>query len=199
MSTTVRVTEQPISALFTDRWSPRSLTSETISDAELLRLLEAARWAPSAFNNQPWRFVYVLRDSPEWAAVHGALIEFNQMWTAHAAALVVVLSKETLVSPQTGAFQANPSHAFDAGAAWMSVALEATASGWSTHAMTGLDFARMREAIGASEGFAIDAAFAVGRRGPADVLPDMLKAREAPSPRKPLAAIAAAGRFQFSE
>lgn len=199
MSTDARTTEHPISAHFTHRWSPRAYTGEPIAESELLRLLEAGRWAPSAFNNQPWRFVYVLRDTPAWDAVHGALAEFNRLWTAHASALVVVLSKDTLVSPYSGETLPNRSHSFDAGAAWMSVALEAIATGWHTHAMTGLDFDQMRAAIGAPEGYTLEAAFAVGRQGPKEALPEMLQAREAPSPRKPLASIAQADRFQFSE
>jgi nitroreductase len=199
MSAPTRSTEHPISAHFTDRWSPRAFTGEPIAESDLLRLLEAARWAPSAFNNQPWRFVYVRRETPAWAAVHGALAEFNQLWSAHAAALVVVLSKDTLVSPYTGETLPNRSHSFDAGAAWISVALEATATGWHTHAMTGLDFDAMRRAIAAPEGYTVEAAFAVGRRGAKDVLPEALQSREGPSPRKPLSAIAAADRFAFDE
>jgi nitroreductase len=194
-----RIAEHPISSHFTQRWSPRSFTGEAIAEATLLQLLEAARWAPSAFNNQPWRFVYALRDTPGFAPIHGALADFNQLWAAKAAALVVVLSKETLVSPYTGETLPNRSHSFDTGAAWISVALEATAAGWHTHAMTGLDFAQMRTAIGAPDGFTVEAAFAVGRLGPAEALPEALRGREGPSPRKPLAAIASANSFTFGD
>lgn len=194
-----RPTEHPVSAHFTSRWSPRSFTGEAIADADLRCLLEAGRWAPSAFNNQPWRFVYVHRDSPVWDAALGALADFNRAWARGAAALVVLLSKTTLVSPYTGETLPNPTHAFDAGAAWMSVALEATATGWHTHAMAGFDAAQMAAVLGVPAGYSVDVTFAVGRRGPREALPEPLQSREGPSPRKPLAAIACADRFGFAD
>lgn len=194
-----RVMEHPILPLFTQRWSPRAFTDEAIDEATLLGLLEAARWAPSSMNNQPWRFVYARRPSPEWSAIHATLVPFNQEWTARASALVVVLSKTVMVSPYSGEAQPNRSHSFDTGAAWMSVALQATAAGFSTHAMTGVDFEALRTAIGAPADFTLDAVFAIGRQGPVDVLPEAMQSREVPSARKPLRAIATAGRFQFAE
>ena len=195
----VRETEHPILPLFTQRWSPRAFTDEPIAESALLGLLEAARWAPSSMNNQPWRFVYACRPSAEWAAIHATLVPFNQAWTAHASALVVVLSKTVMVSPYSGETQPNRSHSFDTGAAWLSVALQATAAGWSTHAMTGVDFEQLRSVIGAPAEYHLEAVFAIGRQGPAESLPEAVQAREMPSPRKPLQTIAMAGRFQFDE
>ena len=192
-----RSAETALSPLFLQRWSPRAFTDETLGEAELLRLLEAGRWAPSSMNNQPWRFVYALRDTPEWGPIHASLVPFNQAWTARAAALVVLLSHTQLVSPATGAVQPNRSHSFDAGAAWMSVALEASLTGWSTHAMGGVDFDALQATIGAPADYHVDAVFAVGRQGPRDTLSAALAEREVPSQRLPLGAIVARGRFNF--
>ena len=90
-----------------------------------------------------------------------------------------------------------PTHSFDAGAAWASLALQASLAGWHAHAMAGYDPARLRLAIGVPEDFAIEAVVAIGRMGAAELLPEKLRAREAPSARLPLAAIAAQGRFVF--
>ena len=90
MSQNARITTHPVAPLFVNRWSPRAFSGEPISQAELLSLFEAARWAPSANNSQPWRFIYVLNGAPEWANVHGLLNENNQRWSAKAAALVVL-------------------------------------------------------------------------------------------------------------
>ena len=82
----------PIDDIFIDRWSPRALSGEPISDDELFTLFEAARWAPSSYNNQPWRFVYAKRDTPHWKRLFGFLVHANQEWAKHAAALIVVIS-----------------------------------------------------------------------------------------------------------
>jgi nitroreductase len=196
-ATAARQTETDVSPLFVQRWSPRAFTDEAIEEGELLRLLEAGRWAPSSMNNQPWRFIYALRGTPEWGPIHAALVPFNQEWSARAAALVVVLSNTQMVSPYTGSVQANRTHSFDAGAAWMSVALEATLTGWSTHAMSGVDFETLQANIAAPAEFNVEAVFAVGRQGTRESLAPALAEREVPSTRLPLAALAARGRFSF--
>src|ERR1700720_2738631 len=92
-----RTADYPIDALFLERWSPRAFTGEAISTRELLTFLEAARWAPSSYNSQPWRFIYATRDSEHWKQFLGFLNDFNRSWASEAAALVIVLSKSTFV------------------------------------------------------------------------------------------------------
>src|SRR4029079_10675808 len=87
-----RTADYPIEALFLERWSPRAFTDEPISERDLLTLLEAARWAPSSFNSQPWRFLYARRGTEPWAQFLGLLNEYNQSWAKNAAALLILVS-----------------------------------------------------------------------------------------------------------
>ena len=89
----VRTPDRPIDPLFVDRWSPRAMSGEPISQEELLRLFEAARWAPSSGNSQPWRMLYAHRDSEHWPRFFGLLAEGNKTWCVHAAVLVVFVSQ----------------------------------------------------------------------------------------------------------
>jgi nitroreductase len=187
----------PIDPLFTRRWSPRAFTGEAIDEPTLLSFVEAARWAPSGYNVQPWRFVYARRDTEAWGPIFETLIEFNRGWVQRASALVVVLSKTRWVPPGKTEPQAIGSHSFDAGAAWASLAFQATLSGWHAHAMGGFDRDRLRAVLGVPEDHALEAVVAIGRLGDRSALPESLRGREQPSDRLPLSAIAAHGRFAF--
>lgn len=199
MATLPREAAHPIDPLFTARWSPRAFTGEPIPADQLQALLEAARWAPSAFNAQPWRFLYGHRETPAGAAILDGLLPFNQAWAQRASALVVVLSRTRWIPPGQQEPQPIASHAFDAGAAWASLALQAARSGWYAHAMGGIDAARLRVALDIPEDHAVHAVVAVGRLGDPALLPERLQAREHPSDRLPLEAIAAEGRFAFGD
>lgn len=190
-----RQPEHPINPLFVDRWSPRAFDASPISQEQLHALLEAARWAPSAHNAQPWRFVYALRDSAEWPAFLDLLIANNQRWAANASVLLIVLSKRSFQAPGKDAPAPLGSHAFDAGAAWASLALQAAHDGLATHAMGGFDRERARALLGVPADYDIHVAVAIGRRAERDSLPDDLRAREQPNQREPLQRLAAAGRF----
>lgn len=192
---TDRVADHPINPVFLDRWSPRAFTGETIPEAELATILEAGRWAPSAYNSQPWRFLYARKGTASWETLLGLLVEFNQLWAREAAALIVMVSRETMLPPGATAEIPSHSHSFDAGAAWANIALQATLSGWHAHAMVGFDMARSREALNIPAGYRVEAAIAIGRRGPASLLPEKLAARERPSDRRPLAELALEGGF----
>ena len=179
---TGRLAAHPIHAAFLDRWSPRAFTGEAITQAELATILEAGRWAPSAYNAQPWRFLYARKGTPAWDAMLGLLLEF-------------LVSRETLLPPGAAAEIPSHSHSFDAGAAWANIALQATLSGWHAHAMVGFDMARSRDVLKIPAGYRVEAAIAIGRRGPASLLPEKMAAREHPSDRRPLAELAFEGGF----
>lgn len=186
----------PIDAPFVARWSPRAFTDEAIPRDTLLGLLEAARWAPSAANAQPWRFAWARRGTPAFERFLSALAPANQAWARNAAALVAVASRPTMERPGRPGPVPNASHAFDAGAAWAQLALQAQRWGWATHAMGGFDAARAREALALPDGLALHAFVAVGRRGDPATLPEALRARERPSDRRPLSELAFEGGFQ---
>jgi len=193
---TERVADYPIDSVFLERWSPRAFTGEAIPETELFSLIEAARWAPSAYNSQPWRLIYARRDTEHWDRFLGLLIEFNRSWAQHAAALIFMVSKSTMLPPGKDVEVPSHSHSFDAGSAWASLALQAVKSGWATHGMVGLDFDGAFAALGLPAGYRLEAAIAVGRRGDKSTLPEYLKGREAPSGRLPVSEIAFEGKFK---
>jgi nitroreductase len=196
---TARKTEYEIHPLFTQRWSPRAFTGEPIDDAQLFSLFEAARWAPSGNNSQPWRFIYAKQGSASWPKFIGLANELNQRWASRASALVVLVSKTTNV--RNGDTQPTPlrNHSLDAGAAWVSLALQAAHIGLITHAIGGFDRERARVELGIPEGFHIEILIAVGKQGDRNLLPEEIQAREQPTPRKPLRSLVAEGQFDFSE
>lgn len=189
-----RLTDLPIEPLFLQRWSPRAYQPVAMAQADLLTILEAARWAPSAYNIQPWRFVYVHRDDEEWQNFLGLLDPFNQSWAQRASALVVVLS-DTQMPRADGKTTATDlrSHSFDTGAAWAQLALQATALGYQAHAMAGIDFDRIRTMLKVPIEWRIEIAVAIGKSADPTVLPHDLQHREVPSQRRPLDEIAFAG------
>jgi nitroreductase len=190
-----RVAEHTIDPLFLERWSPRAFTVDGISEAELLSLFEAARWAPSSYNSQPWRFVYARRGTAHWDKLLGLLNEFNASWAKHAAALVIVVSKQTMAVPGKTEEISSYSHSFDAGAAWAQLALQATRSGWQAHGMVGFDHARAAAELNVPAGYRVEAAVAIGKPGDKAQLPEGLQARETPSQRNPLSASVFEGAF----
>ncbi len=163
-----------------------------------MSLFEAARWAPSTSNTQPWRFVYGLAGSPGFDAIFGTLVPFNQGWASKASALIAVLSATSSVAPGTTEAKPSPNHAFDTGAAWMSLALQAETMGWRTHAMGGFNADALRTALGVPDGFAVQCVVAVGEQGARESLPAPLQEREAPSGRQALEAMVAEGRCTFT-
>jgi nitroreductase len=190
-----RIADHPIDPLFLQRWSPRGFTDEEIPLAVLDQMFEAARWAPSASNLQPWRFVYARRGGPGWDAILGTLVPFNQGWAHRAAALVVVASKTTADSSSGGEPRPSHSHSFDAGAAWACLALQAARLGWVAHGMTGFDMAAAQAALQIPADHRVEAAIAIGRHGDVERLSESLRAREVPSTRRPLSDFVFEGRF----
>jgi nitroreductase len=194
-SANFRTADHEIDEVFLERWSPRAFTEEEISEADLFSMFEAARWAPSSYNSQPWIFIYARRSSPHFDKLLGLLIEFNQSWAKRAGALVIMASHQLMLPP--GAEKAVPSHShsFDAGAAWASLAFQAHLSGWAAHGMTGFDIDRAFAELKVPAGYRVEAAIAIGRAGDKSLLPEGLAAREAPSDRMPLAELVREGSF----
>lgn len=198
MSATVnnRTADHAADPMFLERWSPRAFTGEVMPQDELMSLFEAARWAPSAFNAQPWRFVYAHRDTPDWDPLFDLLIPYNQMWAKNASVLAFVISdrfRRAEGQPPAPIY----SHSFDVGAAWAYLALQASRSGWATHGMVGIDIARTYDVLGISEAdYRVEAAVAIGRPADVSVLDEIFRARETPSPREPVSAFAFEGRFK---
>ena len=189
-----RTADHPIAAQFTGRWSPRAFAETALTATELLPLFEAARWAPSASNNQPWRFAYGLRGDTAFAAIAETLVPFNRAWAEKAAALVAVASRKTVA--KDGVENPNPWHGFDAGTAWGSLALQAHLNGLAAHAMGGFDAVKLADSLAMPTGYVLHAVLAVGHQGAVDDLPEPLRAREIPSPRLPLEQIVGHGGFK---
>jgi nitroreductase len=176
-----RVPDAPIDEMFTDRWSPRGFDPEPLTKEEIRQLFEAARWAPSCFNEQPWRF-YFAASPTDREAYLSALVPRNQLWAGRAPLLIFVLAHRTF--GQSG--RDNRHAPFDAGAAWFSLALQARKMGLYAHAMAGFNQRRAYAVLGVSESeYHIMAAVAVGRKGGADHLPDEMQAIEKPNQRRP--------------
>jgi nitroreductase len=190
--TQIRKADHPIDALFIDRWSPRAMSGEAIPEADLMVLFEAARWAPSSYNNQPWRILYARRDGPHWSLFLGLLTDSNKAWAGNAAALLLFVSKETFENGKPSI-----THTYDAGAAWENLALQGWLRGYVVHGMQGFDYARARTDLGIPEGFRVEAMAAVGRPGKKETLPEALQKREAPSDRRKLAGTICEGPFRF--
>lgn len=191
-----RQSEHDIDALFLDRWSPRAFTGETIDEKTLSTILDAARWAPSAGNGQPWRFVYARRDTAAWPVLLDILDESNQRWAKNAAALVILISRTHNISAATGERRLAYTHAFDTGAAWMALALQATKLGLHAHGMGGIDRAKAMEVLGVpADDYRVEAAAAIGRLADKETLPEDLRVREVPSQRKALSDVAFEGKF----
>ncbi len=193
--TNPRRPDYPVDKLFVDRWSPRAFTGEAMPEAELMKLFEAARWAPSSYNSQPWRFLYARRDTPHFDKFLGLLVEFNQSWAKNAAVLVVLVSNSTMVPPGKDAPVPSHSHSLDAGAAWENLALQASLSGWHAHGMVGFDIERAFAELNVPQGYRVEQLFAVGRKGDKSTLPEALAAREIPNERLPVSQIAFEGGF----
>lgn len=187
----IRQVSYSVHPLLLNRWSPRSMTGETMTDEELLPLFEAARLAPSSYNNQPWRFLLARRDSAHWDLFYNLLIPFNKEWTKNAAALIVVISKNNF--EQSG--KLSRTHSYDTGAAWMSLALEGTGQGYVVHGMEGFDYEKARKDLKVPDEYTVEAMAAIGKRAPKEKLSPELQKREEPSTRKSLRDILIEGTF----
>ena len=175
-----------------ERWSPRAMSGEEISNEELLTLFEAARWAPSSMNNQPWRMLYAPRSSRHWPLFFDLLADSNKVWCVRAAALLVIISKTTFENGKPCR-----THSYDSGAAWMSLALQGSMMGLVVHGMQGFDYERARIALEIPEEYQVEAMAAIGRPGRMEELPEQLQARETPNDRRSLTQSVCEGPFSL--
>jgi nitroreductase len=187
-----RKPEYHVDEIFLKRWSPRAMSGEGISHDELMSLFEAAKWAPSSFNNQPWRFIYARRNTENWELFFNLLVEGNKTWARNAAALIIIISKKAFD------YDGSPSrtHSFDTGAAWQNLALQGSLKGLVVHGMQGFDYDKAREVLNIPDGYEVEAMVAVGKPGKKEDLPARLQQREIPSTRKKISDIVFEGRFK---
>ncbi len=176
-------TTSALHPLLAERWSPRAFdAAHSVNDAQLTTLLEAARWAPSANNSQPWRFVVAPRGSAAHDALFATLMPGNKIWAGAASALILVAAQTV---DDAGA--ARPFAAYDAGQAVAALVTQAHAEGLSVHQMGGFDRPAAAEAFGMPESVRPLVVIAVGRRDADVVLPEPFADRElAPRTRLPL-------------
>jgi nitroreductase len=186
-----RVADHDVEPLFLRRWSPRAMSGQAVTREELARLFEAARWAPSTYNEQEWRFRYAHRDTPHWATLFGLLLEANRAWCKDAGALVAIFARTTF----TRNGKPNPVHLFDCGCAFENLALQGASMGLVVHGMAGFDWDRAAKELRAPADHVPAAMFAVGRPGDPATLPDALRDKEVPSGRRPIAETAGEGPF----
>lgn len=188
-----RLATFPIAPLFLDRWSSRAMSGEALNEVELMTLLEAARWAPSCGNFQPWRFLYARRDTDFWPAFLDLLNPGNRIWVEHAGALLLVISR----THYDGDGRACTTHSYDAGAAWQNLALQASLSGFVAHGIGGFDYERARRVLRVPATYAVEAMIVIGKPGDAAGLSESLRKREVPSDRRPLAQSVCEGPFSL--
>ena len=191
-----RASAHDINPIFLERWSPRAYSGEPLTREQLLTILDASHWAPSASNHQPWRFVYGIKGTPAFDTLLALLVPGNQRWAKNAGALIFVISQTQTGGTGDVERKPIPTHAFDAGAAWMSLALQAQFLGLHAHGMAGLDYPRATEELGLPDGFKVEMAAAIGAPGALEDLPEDLQGREKPSGRKALEDVAFEGAFK---
>jgi nitroreductase len=182
-----------IDPLFLNRWSPRSFTGEEIPDTILHSVFEAARWAPSGSNLQPWRFLYSKRGSSSWGKFLGLLNPNNQRWAEKASVLILFVSKKT--TTRNGEVVPSKSHSFDTGAAWQNLSLQAILKGWHTHGIGGFDREKARVELKVPDDFQVEAVVAIGKQGEKSALAPELQEKETPNNRLPLKDLIFEGGF----
>jgi nitroreductase len=169
-----------------ERWSPRAFTDRDVTAADLKIIFEAGRWAPSSYNEQPWRFFVGHRGSEAYNKIFDAMVPSNQAWASSAPVLILGVAKTRFSHNDTP----NNYAAHDLGAAMAYMALQAASMGLAAHQMAGFDWAKAREAFAIPETYAMGSVMAVGYQGELTDLPEKFQAQEqSPRSRKPLSEI----------
>ena len=187
--------EHPIHELIRERWSPRAFADRLVDRATLDSIFEAARWAPSANNRQPWHFIVATAEQrADHARLAATLSERNYRWARHAPVLILVVAQ---LYPQPGKEQAS---LYDVGLAVGNLMTQAVDLGLVTHQMGGFNAQKARETLGIPQGYMPVVMVALGYQGSREVLPDDLREREgAPRTRKPLAEFVFDGQWPLME
>ncbi|HEY0827915.1 MAG TPA: nitroreductase family protein [Bacilli bacterium] len=185
-----RESHHSTSPLFLNRWSPRAFTNSPVSEEDLLSILEAAHWAPSSSNQQPWRFITATTEE-QLKVFHDFLVPSNRAWAEKAPVLVLAASYKLSYNGKP-----NGMHAFDTGTAWGHLALQAVMLGLSTHAMGGFEHDKARSSLKIPEDYDLHAVIAIGYQGDKTLLNESLQEREKPSGRKPLSEVVIQGKMQ---
>jgi len=187
-----RMPDAAVNPMFLDRWSPKAFDPAPIPEEDIATLFEAARWAPSCFNEQSWLFVYGTSDE-ERETFLGILTEKNQRWAHNAPVLAILFARRTFA--RSG--KPNRWAAHDCGAAWVSLAFQARMLGLYAHGMAGFSQAKAYELLGVpEEEYEAMTAIAIGAYGDRDALPEDMRERERPNARKPLVQVAIKGKFE---
>jgi nitroreductase len=186
-------TDHPIHELLVTRWSPYAFQDRPVPEADLLSLFEAARWAASSFNEQPWTYIVATKEYPEqFQQILSCLVEFNQAWAKGAPVLALGIARLTFA--RNG--QVNRAAVHDLGLAAGNLLLEATARGLFVHQMLGILPDKARQIFDIPAGFEAWTGIAIGYRGDPTTLPDALREREnAVRQRKPLSQFVFAGTW----
>ena len=187
------VTDHPVHEFIRERWSPRAFSEKPVPAEVLRSLFEAARWAPSSNNEQPWAFIVATKEDHEaHAKLVSTLVEFNQVWAKHAPVLAIAVSELAFARnghPNRNAF-------YDTGAAVSGLTAEAISRGLLVHQMAGFDPQKAIELFSIPAGWEPIAAFVIGYPGDPQSLPETLRDRElAPRTRKPLADFVMSGNW----
>jgi nitroreductase len=172
--------------VFLERWSPRAFADRDVPAADLKTIFEAARWAPSSYNEQPWRFFVGHRGSETYNKILDALVPFNQDWAKSAPVLVLGVAKTRFSHNDSP----NNYAGHDLGAAMALMAVQATALGLAAHQMAGFDWVKARDAFATPDTYAMGSVMAIGYHGELTDLDEKFQAQEqAPRSRKPLSEI----------
>lgn len=177
VSRVTRRPTHPVLPIFINRRTSHIMSGKPVTKKILMSLFEAARWAPSSYNEQPWKFIYALRNTPAWDLLFPLLVPYNQQWAQEAGALIIILSKKTFTRNN----KQNDTHLFDAGAAWMSLTLQAQSMGLFANAIGGFDHEKARYQLAVGDDYDICAMVAVGYPGSV-----FKQAKEKISLRKPI-------------
>jgi len=183
----------PVHELIRERWSPRAFADKPVPQDLLRSIFEAARWAPSSNNEQPWAYIVAVREDKEnFDKMLSVLVEFNANWAKSASVLALAVTKLAFAKNNTP----NRNAQYDTGAATLLLSVEATANGLAVHQMAGFSHEKAREVFGIPEGWDAIAALAIGYPGDPASLPQPLRDRElAPRTRKPIAEFVMAGHW----
>ena len=177
-----RTTEyDDVDDIFLKRYSPRALSDKALTKIELMAMFEAARWAPSAFNIQPWRFLYAIKGTPDFDLFLSFLNEGNRVWCENAGALIIGLSQKIQDDGRPSA-----KYSLGTGAAWENLALQATKMNLVAHGMSGFDEKMLVEKLEITDRYQVELMIAIGYHGKIEDLPEKMREGEKPNDRKKL-------------